>query len=61
MDNIFIDGFFFTVEVTAKDAVKILSRFEESSGFKSVKMNRSNIKDGSEKVSYSGEFSRFIK
>jgi len=61
VDNIFIDGFFFTVEVTAKDAVKILSRFEESSGFKSVKMNRSNIKDGSEKVSYSGEFSRFIK
>lgn len=61
VENISIDKNIFTIEVTAKDAVQILSNFEKSNAFSFVKMNRTSIKDKTETVTFSGEFSRFIK
>lgn len=60
IENISIDKDLFTVEVTTKDSIIILSNFENSKAFSSIKMNRTNIKDGKESVTYSGEFSKFI-
>lgn len=55
--NLNLDKNSFTIDVVAKDAVKILSNFEKYSALlKDVKMNRStNINDG-EKISFSGNF-----
>lgn len=61
IENIFIDKSNFTVEVTTKDSLIILSNFESNNFFKTVKMTRTNIKDGKETVSYTGEFTGFIK
>jgi len=61
IENIFIDGNCFSVEVTTKDAMKILSSFEYSEAFYSVKMNKTTVKDKVETVTYNGNFSRFWK
>ena len=61
IENIVIDKKSFTVEVTTKDSLIILSNFESNNFFKTVKMTRTNIKDGKETVSYTGEFAGFIK
>lgn len=61
IENISIQKNTFTVEATAKDAVSILASFEKSRAFTSVKMNRTTVKNGTETVSYNGEFSRFWK
>ena len=61
LENISIDKNLFTVEVTTKDAIGILSKFEQSKAFSSIKMNRTNVKDEGETVTYTGEFSRFFK
>lgn len=61
VENISIDKNIFTIEVTTKDAVQILSNFEKNNAFSFVKMNRTNIKDKTETVTFNGEFSRFIK
>lgn len=61
IENISIDRNLFTVEVTTKDSVTILSNFEDSKAFNEVKMTRTNIKDEKEAVSYTGVFSRFVK
>lgn len=61
VENISIDRNIFTVEVTAKDSIAVLSNFEQNSAFSSIKMNRTNVKDGKETVTYTGEFSRYIK
>lgn len=60
IENISIDKDLFTVEVTTTDSIIILSNFEKSKAFSSIKMNRTNIKDGKESVTYSGEFSKYI-
>lgn len=59
VENISIQKNAFAIEVTAKDAVGILAKLEESRAFASVKMNRSTVRNGAETVAYSGEFSRF--
>ena len=61
IENLSIDNNNFSIEVTTKDSLKILSNFEQNKAFSPVKMNRTNIKDGKEIVTYTGEFSRFIK
>lgn len=61
IENISIEKNMFTVEVTTKDAIKILSNFENSNAFSSIKMNRSNVKSGIEFVTYGGEFSKYQK
>ena len=61
IENISIERNMFTVEVTTKDAIKILSNFENSNAFSSIKMNRSNVKSGIEFVTYGGEFSKYQK
>lgn len=61
IENISIQRNAFTVEATAKDAVSILASFEKSRAFTSVKMNRTTVKNGTETVSYNGEFSRLWK
>ena len=61
IENISIDRNIFTVEVTTKDSITILSNFENNNAFNTVKMTRTNIKDARETVSYTGEFARFIK
>lgn len=61
IENISIERNRFTVEVTTKDAINILSNFEKSSAFSFIKMNRATLKDGKETVVYNGEFSKFLK
>lgn len=61
IENVSIEKNIFTVEVTTKDAIKILSNFENSDAFSLIKMNRSNVKNETEFVAYSGEFSRYQK
>lgn len=61
IENIAIDKNGFSVEVTTRDAVKVLENFEKSSAFNSVKMNRTTVKKNMETVTYSGTFVRLIK
>lgn len=61
IENIAIDKNGFSVEVTTRDAVKVLENFEKSSAFNSVKMNRTTLKNNMETVTYSGTFVRLIK
>ncbi len=61
IESISIQNDNFTIEVTTKDALGILSKFEISPAFTSVKMNRTNVKNKIETVTYSGKFSRFKK
>ena len=61
IENISIQKNNFTVEVTTKDAADILSNFESSRAFAFVKMNRTTVRNGEEKVTYSGGFSKFRK
>ncbi len=61
IENVYIEGNTFTVELTAKDTAGILSNFEQGSAFCSIKMNRTKIKDGKETVTYTGEFAKSIK
>lgn len=61
IEHISINNNNFTVEVTTKDSVTILSKFEQNKAFTAVKMNRTNIKDGKEIVTYTGEFSKFFR
>lgn len=61
IETISIEKNIFSVSVTTKDAVNILSNFEQSTAFNSVKMNRTTVKDGTETVTYNGEFSRFLE
>ena len=61
IENIAIDNKDFSVEVTTKDALKILKAFEESPLFCNVKMNRTTVKDFNEFVTYTGEFSIVYK
>lgn len=59
VENLSIEKNTFTVEVTTRDALNILSNFESSKAFSSIKMNRSTVKNGIESVAYNGEFSRY--
>lgn len=61
VENISISRDSFSIEVTTKDAVRILRNFEGSAVFRSVKMNRSTVRGRTETVTYSGEFSRTRK
>lgn len=61
IENITIERNHFTVEVTTYDSVAILSNFEGSKLFTEIQMTRTNVRDGRETVSYTGEFARFIK
>lgn len=56
VENLSIEKENFSVEVTAKDSVRILRNFEKSPYFSLVKMNRSTQKDKTETVNYSGNF-----
>ncbi|MDO4505667.1 MAG: hypothetical protein Q4B64_01830 [Spirochaetales bacterium] len=58
VENLAIEKNTFSVEVTTKDALKILSNFEGSGAFSSIKMNRTTVKNGVESVTYNGNFSR---
>ena len=61
VENISISRDSFSIEVTTKDAVRILRNFEGNAVFRSVKMNRSTVRGRTETVTYSGEFSRIRK
>lgn len=61
VENISISRDSFSIEVTTKDAVRILRNFEGNAVFRSVKMNRSTVRGRTETVTYSGEFSRTRK
>ena len=61
VENISIAKESFSIEVTTKDAVRILKNFESNAVFRSIKMNRSTVKNRTETVTYSGEFSKFWK
>ncbi len=55
--NLNLDRNFFSIDVLAKDAVKILARFEKHSRLlKDVKMNRSTSINERENISFSGQF-----
>lgn len=57
VENINIEKDDFSFDLTTTDAIKILSKFEESGNeIKEIKMNRTTIKDGKEHVTYSGTF-----
>lgn len=56
VENLLIEKEVFSVEVTTKDAVRILHNFEKSPYFSLVKMNRSTQKEKNETVNYSGKF-----
>lgn len=61
VENISISRDSFSIEVTTRDAVRILRNFEGNAVFRSVKMNRSTVRGRTETVTYSGEFSRIRK
>ena len=61
IENISIQKNDFTVEAVAEDAAGTLSNFEGSQAFAFVKMNRTTVRNGEEKVTYSGGFSKFRK
>lgn len=58
IETILIENDSFSVEVTARDAVNILSSFEKSGAFSQIQMNRASVSKGLETVTYSGSFSR---
>lgn len=61
IENITLEKSGFSVEVTTKDALKVLGNFENSVAFNSVKMNRTTVKDKEEIVIYSGTFVKVIE
>lgn len=54
-----IDKKTFTLDVNTKNAVKILSRFEDDRRVSKIQMNRTSNKAGIENVTYTGNFSIF--
>jgi len=54
-----IDKNTFTLDVNTKNAVKILSKFEDDSRISKIQMNRTSNKAGIENVTYTGNFSIF--
>jgi len=57
IENLSMEKNSFNVEVRTDDAVRILENFEGSEAFGIVKMNRTNVENGTETVAYSGDFS----
>lgn len=61
IENLSIDKNNFSVDVTTRDALKILARFEEKTNvINEIKMNRTVVQDNKEFVSYSGKFIKSI-